>query len=169
MSVQDIVALARRLAKGERLLGLDVGAKTVGLALSDRGLTVASPLETLKRGKLIDDVAALVESLSGTAPRSELVDAVAAMTEGNPFFVKEVVGLLIDEGKLEVEAEAEVEGTGALTLSLPQGVRDAVGRRLGLQMPRYLAQNTALLGSVSAADIAYCIAQRSHIALGMGS
>ena len=61
MSVQDIVALARRLAKGERLLGLDVGAKTVGLALSDRGLTVASPLETLKRGKLIDDVAALDE------------------------------------------------------------------------------------------------------------
>ncbi len=61
MSVQDIVALARRLAKGERLLGLDVGAKTVGLALSDRGLTVASPLETLKRGKLLDDVAALGE------------------------------------------------------------------------------------------------------------
>jgi len=61
VSVQDIVALARRLAKGERLLGLDVGAKTVGLALSDRGLTVASPLETLKRGKLIDDVAALGE------------------------------------------------------------------------------------------------------------
>ncbi len=59
MSVPDIVALADRLAKGERLLGLDVGAKTVGLALSDRGLTVASPLETLRRGKLADDVAAL--------------------------------------------------------------------------------------------------------------
>ena len=61
MSVHDITALADRLAQGERLLGLDVGAKTVGLALSDRGLTVASPLETLKRGKLIDDVAALDE------------------------------------------------------------------------------------------------------------
>ena len=61
MSVPDIVALANRLAKGGRLLGLDVGAKTVGLALSDRGLTVASPLETLKRGKLADDVAALGE------------------------------------------------------------------------------------------------------------
>jgi putative Holliday junction resolvase len=59
VSVPDIVALADRLAKGERLLGLDVGAKTVGLALSDRGLTVASPLETLRRGKLADDVAAL--------------------------------------------------------------------------------------------------------------
>ena len=59
MSVHDIVALADGLAKGERLLGLDVGAKTVGLALSDRGLAVASPLETLARGKLGDDVAAL--------------------------------------------------------------------------------------------------------------
>ncbi len=59
MSVPDIVALADRLAEGERLLGLDVGAKTVGLALSDRGLTVGSPLETLRRGKLADDVAAL--------------------------------------------------------------------------------------------------------------
>ena len=52
MSVDDIVALAGRLAEGERLLGLDVGAKTVGLALSNRGLTVASPLETLRRAKL---------------------------------------------------------------------------------------------------------------------
>jgi putative Holliday junction resolvase len=57
--VQDIVDLVDSLAKGERLLGLDVGAKTVGLALSDRGLMVASPLETLRRGKLADDVAAL--------------------------------------------------------------------------------------------------------------
>ncbi len=59
MSVDDIVALAGRLAKGERLLGLDVGSKTIGLALSDRGLMVASPLETLRRAKLADDVAAL--------------------------------------------------------------------------------------------------------------
>ncbi len=59
MSVPDIVALADRLAAGERLLGLDVGTKTIGLAVSDRGLTVASPLETLRRGKLADDVAAL--------------------------------------------------------------------------------------------------------------
>ena len=59
MIAQDIVDLADKLAEGERLLALDVGAKTVGLALSDRGLTVASPLETLARGKLGDDVAAL--------------------------------------------------------------------------------------------------------------
>jgi len=65
VSIQDIVDLAEHLAKGERLLGLDVGAKTVGLALSDRGLTVASPLETLRRGKLADDVAMLRDLCQG--------------------------------------------------------------------------------------------------------
>ncbi len=67
MSVPDIVALAGRLAEGERLLGLDVGAKTVGLALSNRGLTVASPLETLCRAKLADDVAALSDLCAARA------------------------------------------------------------------------------------------------------
>ncbi len=61
MSVDDIVTLAGRLAEGERLLGLDVGAKTVGLALSNRGLTVASPLETLRRAKFTQDAAALAK------------------------------------------------------------------------------------------------------------
>ena len=67
MSVDDITALAGRLAKGERLLGLDVGSKTIGLALSDRGLTVASPLETLRRAKLADDVAALSDLCAARA------------------------------------------------------------------------------------------------------
>ena len=59
MIVHDIAALADRLSDGERLLGLDVGEKTVGLAVSDRDLKVASPLQTLRRGKLADDVAAI--------------------------------------------------------------------------------------------------------------
>jgi putative Holliday junction resolvase len=67
VSVDDITALAGRLAKGERLLGLDVGSKTIGLALSDRGLTVASPLETLRRAKLADDVAALSDLCAARA------------------------------------------------------------------------------------------------------
>ncbi|HTK79004.1 MAG TPA: Holliday junction resolvase RuvX [Rhizomicrobium sp.] len=40
---------------GRRLLGLDLGEKTIGLALSDRLLTVATPYETLKRGKFTAD------------------------------------------------------------------------------------------------------------------
>ena len=47
--------LRSRLAVGQRLLGLDLGEKTIGLALSDTLLTVATPYETLRRGKFSDD------------------------------------------------------------------------------------------------------------------
>jgi len=38
-----------------RLLGLDLGEKTIGLALSDGLLMVATPMETLRRGKFTAD------------------------------------------------------------------------------------------------------------------
>jgi putative holliday junction resolvase len=45
---------------GRRLLGLDVGTKTIGIALSDTRLVIASPLETIRRrGRFRDDAAAL--------------------------------------------------------------------------------------------------------------
>lgn len=42
-----------------RLLGLDVGSKTIGLAISDSRRSIASPLETIRRKKLTHDVVAL--------------------------------------------------------------------------------------------------------------
>jgi len=44
---------------GQRLIGLDVGTKTIGLALSDTRLIIASPLDTIRRRRFRDDVAAL--------------------------------------------------------------------------------------------------------------
>lgn len=49
-----------------RLLGLDVGSKTVGLALSDITHTVATPRETLRRGKRFKDDARLIADLCQT-------------------------------------------------------------------------------------------------------
>src|SRR6185437_3793006 len=57
MAVTELDRLA--LSPGLRLLGLDLGEKTIGLALSDRLLTVATPMETLKRGKFAQDAARL--------------------------------------------------------------------------------------------------------------
>ena len=57
MAVMDIAAL--KLPPGQRLLGLDLGEKTIGLALSDTLLTVATPFKTLKRGKFAADAAQL--------------------------------------------------------------------------------------------------------------
>jgi putative holliday junction resolvase len=57
MAVMELDRLA--LEPGKRLLGLDLGEKTIGVALSDRLLTVATPMETLKRGKFAADAARL--------------------------------------------------------------------------------------------------------------
>ena len=55
MAVVDLSGLKSALALGKRLLGLDLGEKTIGLALSDTLLTVATPMETWKRGKFTAD------------------------------------------------------------------------------------------------------------------
>jgi len=47
------------VAASASLLGLDLGEKTIGLALSDTLLTVATPMESLKRGKFSTDAAKL--------------------------------------------------------------------------------------------------------------
>lgn len=55
MAIETVSEIKAGLAQGRRLLGLDVGSKTVGLALSDVTLTVATPYQTLRRGKFTDD------------------------------------------------------------------------------------------------------------------
>lgn len=60
MIVDSMQALAAALAPGDRLLGLDLGDKTVGLAVADPALTLASPLETIRRKKFTIDAEALL-------------------------------------------------------------------------------------------------------------
>jgi len=50
LDIEDLEA-----APGQRLLGLDLGSKTIGIALSDTLQHVATPLETLKRKKFTAD------------------------------------------------------------------------------------------------------------------
>ena len=59
MPIVNFEDLRAALAPGARLLGLDVGTKTIGLALSDATLTVGTPIETLKRTKFTADAARL--------------------------------------------------------------------------------------------------------------
>lgn len=47
MTVRKLIELTEVLKPNRRLLGLDIGEKTVGLALSDISRTVATPMETL--------------------------------------------------------------------------------------------------------------------------
>ena len=61
MAIVDIKDLKGTLKHGEKLMGLDLGTKTIGLALSDVLLSVASPLETVKRTKFTPDAERLEE------------------------------------------------------------------------------------------------------------
>lgn len=47
-----------------RLLGLDVGDKTIGLALSDALRTIATPYDTIRRSKFTKDAATLAGIIS---------------------------------------------------------------------------------------------------------
>ncbi len=57
--ILDLRELPTRLKPRQRVLGLDLGEKTIGLAISDSGLSLASPLETIRRSKFTKDAAAL--------------------------------------------------------------------------------------------------------------
>ena len=47
--------ILQHLRRDQRLLGLDLGTKTIGLALSDVSRTIATPLETIARKKFTQD------------------------------------------------------------------------------------------------------------------
>lgn len=57
----DIVPFAAELAPRARLFGLDVGTKTIGLALSDTRRTIASGFDTLMRTKFAADARRLLD------------------------------------------------------------------------------------------------------------
>ncbi len=59
MFLDDPRLLREAVPDGSRLMGLDVGTKTIGTALSDTRLVIASPLETIRRRRFRDDMAAL--------------------------------------------------------------------------------------------------------------
>ncbi len=63
MPIVDIAEIDGRLAPGRTLAGLDLGTKTIGLAVSDLGLSFATPRPVLKRVKFTPDAMALKAAL----------------------------------------------------------------------------------------------------------
>jgi len=56
VAIEDLPPL---LAPEARLLGLDVGSKTIGMALSDVTRSIATPYHTVRRTKFTEDVKAI--------------------------------------------------------------------------------------------------------------
>jgi class 3 adenylate cyclase/tetratricopeptide (TPR) repeat protein len=75
-------------------------------------------LSGLDRG----EVGRFIAGVTGTDPAADLVTAVHGQTEGNPYFVSELVRLL--------DAERRLEAGGLAGVGIPEGIRHVIGRRL---------------------------------------
>lgn len=61
VTLEDADAFADLICRERALIGIDAGTKTLGLAISDLSLTIASPLETIRRSKFSKDAERLKE------------------------------------------------------------------------------------------------------------
>jgi putative Holliday junction resolvase len=147
-------ALRETLPPKGALLGLDVGTKTIGIAISDPGRSVASPVETIRRTKFSDDVLrleALINSrrvigfviglpvaLDGSeGPRCQSVRQFAAnlmarrdlptLLWDERFSTAAVERFLVDEADMSRKRRAEVVDKMAAAYIL-QGALDALNR-----------------------------------------
>ncbi len=84
------------------------------------------------RGLTQQDVGRSIELVAGISPPQSLINAVHTHTDGNPFFMTEVVRLLMQEGELDPKQLGKRQDW---TVRIPEGVREVIGRRLN-----YLSQ-----------------------------
>ena len=77
------------------------------------------------RGLSEQDVHRFVSMTAGFEPPAGLVSVVYKETEGNPFFIHEVVRLLVSDGRLRRSDEVT-----SWSVAIPEGVREVIGRRL---------------------------------------
>lgn len=89
-------------------------------------LATRLPLGRLRR----EETAGLLTTLfRQEAISPEFVDVIQRETEGNPFFIEEVIKTLIEQGQIYLEA-GRWERKAIHDLAIPQSVKEAVGRRL---------------------------------------
>jgi hypothetical protein len=96
-------------------------------------------VERLALGGLdLDGIEELIVAVNGVAldaPGRELALAVLAETEGNPFFVGELLRHLAESGAIVNDGTQWRLATAVSEMSLPDGVREVVGRRLSRRSP----------------------------------
>jgi DNA-binding SARP family transcriptional activator/tetratricopeptide (TPR) repeat protein len=143
-SLQMFSHLAKRLPGGTLLAGtLRDRAPAPGPEL-ELTLAAVARLTWHRRIRLgplePDDVAELISRETGLLPSDGLARSIQARTEGNPFFVRELARLLVDEGMPTSDAAAQV--------GVPSTVRDIVRDRLASlhDDARGLVQLAALVG-----------------------
>ncbi len=109
-------------------------------------------------GLALEDVVQLIHTELGQAPEAQLAEAIHEMTGGNPFFVRELGHLLGEGGRIDLDASNQ------LSLTLPQSVKDAVGRRLdGLSAEcNGLLRSAAVIGREFGSHLLLEVGAASH-------
>jgi DNA-binding winged helix-turn-helix (wHTH) protein len=104
---------------------------------------LASSQRLLLRGLAPADVARFVALVSGHTPAPPLLAALHEVTDGNPFFVTEVVQMLATEGRLAQNDAAALRG-----IALPHRVREAITHRLRALSPpcRHVLSVASVIG-----------------------
>jgi hypothetical protein len=97
------------------------------------------------RGLSRDETASYIQATANVVPSPVVLDRIVEETEGNPFFLSEVVNLLTQEGTLDRDSLSD--------LAIPDGVREALGRRLDLLSEETNA--TLQVAAVVGRDFAY--------------
>jgi DNA-binding winged helix-turn-helix (wHTH) protein/tetratricopeptide (TPR) repeat protein len=100
-------------------------AKTLEGLIRERDATRIS-----LKGLAIEQVGLMIKGLSNKEPPPDVVDEIYAKTEGNPFFVKELVRHLAEENRLYDEGGELRSGLKATEFDVPKSVRLVVSRRL---------------------------------------
>lgn len=65
MPISSLKEIKQGIASGQRIIGLDLGEKTIGVAVSDPVLSIATPITTIKRTKFTTDIQALKQEMDG--------------------------------------------------------------------------------------------------------
>ena len=159
---QKLEELAAGLARGRRVMGVDLGSETIGVALSDASLSIATPVTTIRRTKFTRDA----ERLAALAKEREAGAIVYGLpvnmdgTEGprcqsTREFAREfakrcplpyafwderlstaaVQRMLTDEADMSRKRRAEVVDRAAAAYIL-QGALDALKKRRATSLPR---------------------------------
>ena len=84
MPILDLTELAAATTPRTPLVGLDLGDKTIGVAVSDRERMIASPLELIRRVKFTSDALRLFALMDGRGAEALVIGLPANMdgTEG---------------------------------------------------------------------------------------
>jgi class 3 adenylate cyclase/tetratricopeptide (TPR) repeat protein len=84
----------------------------------------------LLKGLDTQEVGHLLASLAEQDVPDALVSAISAETDGNPFFVREVLAHLVEEGKIYREKGQWTTSLSIAEMGIPEGVRQVIGRRV---------------------------------------